>query len=1026
MNAPPTSTPPRAPWYRFRHSVMRYAGPALVLAVVAAAALVAPGCAGEPRDDFAARPDAAALDPGEAGAPVVTCGEADGLPPGVARDDAAHEVRVSSPSGSTALTLTVLHDGIVRLRYGDGTRASLEDTRRGSIVAIERPAAKAPLVTGRRGGRAIVCTSELEVAIDPVRAAVTAKDVATGAVVLDDADGGFFRGRAAASGAAASDGERDVIGVVRSSPPGERIYGLGLHTAARAGRGLDLRGAVVELYNTDAFDPGAGGFRPDAPSLYESIPFYVGLRGKTAYGVFTDNTHRLRFDLGKTEPSRLRTTAWGGAIDQYLVAGPSMKEVVRRYTLLTGRAPVPAPWALGYHQSRWEGPCDGSPASAGRHFCSASQILAMADTLRERGIPADGVFLDIQHMDGFRSFTFDGERFADPEALFSALAARGLHASAIIDPGIKVDPAWAIYESGLAGAHFLGAPGEPNKPFVGEVWPGPSVFPDFSRAPTRAWWGDLVGGLAKRGVSGAWIDMNEPASFTTGTVPDAAPADGDGRATTMAEVHNAYGLFEAKATYEGMLRARPGERPFVLSRAAFAGQQRWSAVWTGDAPSTWTTLGMTLPQLLHLGVSGIPFAGSDVGGYSGREESTPELFARWMSVGAVSPFFRAHAEKDARRQEPWAFGDETLEATRSLIALRYELMPYLYSVFDESSRTGAPVLRPLVFEDQDDESVADVADEATLGAWLLVAPVLTKEAAKGRAVILPKGRWFDFRSGAALDGGTTVTSSAAPDALPADALPIFAREGAIIPRTQPGLHVADAHGGPLFLDAFPGATRTTFTLREDDGTTSAALSRITFATQRTATGARFEALAREGSFAAPHARVVVRVRRVDRDPSAVTLGGVALPRAPAATAGTAAMPLGSFAWDANDRAVVVALPERFPFALELAFDPKLEPNGDVDVPVRVSLPPETPVATAIHVASSRAGWVHAPLARDGDVATGTIRLPRGGWGSFKITRGGWPTVEKGAGCVEIDNRRAFGAATRPIAVSVVAWADGCP
>lgn len=1024
MSALPTSTRPVAPCYRWRHSVMRYAGPALFLAVFAAAAL-APACAGEPRDDFEARPDAAALDPGEAGGPVATCGDADDLPPGVTRDDAAHEVRVPSSSGTASLTLTVLDDGIVRLRYGDGTRTPVEEERRGSIVALDRPAAKAPLVTGRRGRTAIVCTRELEIAIDPVRTAVTAKDLATGAVILDDADGGFFRARATASGAAAKDGERDVLGVVRVSPPGERIYGLGLHTAAQAGAGLDLRGSVVELYNTDAFDPGAGGFRPDAPSLYESIPFYVGLRGKTAYGVFTDNTHRLRFDIAKTEPSRLRTTAWGGTIDQYLVAGPSMKEVVRRYTLLTGRAPVPAPWALGFHQSRWEGPCDGSPASAERHFCSASQILSFADTLRERGVPADGVFLDIQHMEGFRSFTFDGARFEDPEALFAALAARGLHASAIIDPGIKVDEAWQIYASGLAGGHFLGSPGDPKKPFVGEVWPGPSVFPDFSRDATRTWWGDLVRGLAARGVSGAWIDMNEPASFTTGTVPDLVPADGDGRATTMAEVHNAYGLFEAKATYEGLLRARPGERPFVLSRAAFAGQQRWSAVWTGDAPSTWTTLGMTLPQLLHLGVSGIPFAGSDVGGYSGRDESTPELFARWMSLGAISPFFRAHAEKDARRQEPWAFGDDTLDATRSLIRLRYELMPYLYSVFDESSRTGAPVLRPLVFEDQDDESVADVADEATLGAWLLVAPVLSKEAAKARAVVLPKGRWFDYRSGAVFDGGKTVTTSAAPDTLPPDALPVFAREGAIIPRVEAGSNVAAARGGALFLDAFPGAARTTFTLREDDGTTSAAVSRVTFATQRTATGARFEALAREGSYAAPHARIVVRLRRVDRDPSSVTLGGVALPRAPAASIGAASMPVGSFGWDANDRAVVVALPDRFPFSLDLVFDPTLVADGDVDVPVRVSLPPSTPMTTEIHVASSRAGWLHAPLVRAGDVATGTIRLPRGGWGSFKISRGGWPTVEKGAGCAEIDNRRAFGAATRTVAVNVVAWADRC-
>jgi hypothetical protein len=290
-------------------------------------------------------------------------------------------------------------------------------------------------------------------------------------------------------------------------------------------------------------------------------------------------------------------------------------------------------------------------------------------------------------------------------------------------------------------------------------------------------------------------------------------------------------------------------------------------------------------------------------------------------------------------------------------------------------------------------------------------------------VVLPKGRWFDFRSGAVLEGGRTVTVTAAPDALPKDALPVFAREGAIVPRAEVGANVAAARGGVLLVDAFPGATKSAFVLREDDGTTAAALSRITFTTSRSDAGVHFEASAREGGYAAAHSQIVLRIRRVDHDVTKVTVDGVALVRG---TAGTTTAATGTFAWDANDRSVVIALPNKVPFAVDVAVDAKLEADGDVDVPLRVKLPPGTSTATAIHVASSHAGWVHAPLARTGDEATGTLKAPRGGYVSFKISRGGWPTVEKGEGCVELDNRRALGAATRGVVVTVSAWADSCP
>jgi alpha-glucosidase len=973
---------------------MRYARwPFLFGLIVIAAA----SCGDDPVGQDSALPSAADLDASTGTNPVgSTCGAAVDLPARAVRDDARHAVTIACDGDAQELALTVLDDGIVRMRY------SRKGDPEGSIVALSPLPSTRALAAGRRESLAIICTPEVEIAIEPGRCKVHVKDIATGAAIIDDGnDDGFFR-------------SPEGVGVTRSSPENERFYGLGLHSAAGTStRGLDLRGSSIELYNTDAYDPVAGGFPPNAPHLYETIPFYIGLRGATAYGVFTDETRRTRFDLAVQDKARVRMTSVGATttsrVEQYVVAGPRIADVVRRYTQITGRAPLPAPWSLGFHQSRWEGPCDGSPAE--RPFCSASQIAAVAKRFRDSKIPADSIFLDIQHMNGYRSFTFDGARFANPEGLVSELDALGFKTQIIVDPGIKIDSSWDIYKSGLDASHFLKT--STGSVFEGEVWPGPSVFPDFSAQKTRTWWSALAEQAAKRGIRGLWIDMNEPSSFKTGgTVPDDVVVDGDGRGpTTMAELHNAYALFEAKATYEGMKAAHPDERPFVLSRAAFAGQQKWSAVWTGDAPSTWTTLTATLPQLLHLGLSGMAFSGSDVGGYSGRAESTPELFSRWMSLGAISPFFRAHAERDARRQEPWAFGPEVEDATRDLVSIRYELMPYLYSAFDETQRTGAPVLRPLVFDFQDDDKTHAISDEAMLGSQILVAPVLTQAAGAGRSIYLPKSsttsssaRWFELRSGALYEGGRTIAvSSGIPtEGMPKSALPLFAREGAIIPRTEVGSRVGEKP--VLILDVFPAAeTKTSFTLYEDDGKLAPTSSRVTFTLERTPTGERLSASAREGTWVGAQPQILVRFRRVDHAPTS-----------------TGAL------WDPVDRSATVTLPNQFPFTIDLAYDAKLESDGDVAVPIKIKLPPGTPSTTSIHVASSRTGWTHAPLtARIGDEATGTIPVTRGGWAFFKITRGGWPTVEKDAACAEISNRAVFGAAS-PITIEVKRWADLCP
>ncbi|MBI5549481.1 MAG: glycoside hydrolase family 31 protein, partial [Deltaproteobacteria bacterium] len=776
---------------------------------------------GVPGDASLSGSDADAPMPPDAGQVGALC-DGQSLPSWVERKAGA---RFAFKCGATDLEVTVFDEGTFRLRYqGEG-----RPDRSYAVVGVPRPVA---IRAGGPEDRFGICTSELTLEVTAgCRVRATQAD---GTVIVEDPEGGgYFEN---ASG---------LRGVQRSLRAEEHFYGLGEKTGP-----LDKRGQAVQMRNTDAFDSTYEGFAPGADPLYQSVPFFVGLLGGSAYGVFTDNSYRTRFDLGAADPARAVITADGGVIDQYLFAGPAMSDVLRRYTGLTGRMPLPPLWTLGYHQSRWG-------------YSPRSEVLSIGEELRRRRIPADGLWLDIQHLDGFRSFTWDPSTFADPGALVSTLAERGFKTTVIVDPGIKVDPAWSIYSEGVRDGRFL--LGDDGQPFVGEVWPGAAVFPDFSAPGTRDWWKTLLAPDVQLGVRGLWIDMNEPASFKVEhgrTVPDAVKAHGDGVATTMAEIHNVYGLLEAKATYEGMKAAAPSHRPFVLTRAGYAGEQRYVAVWTGDAPSSWPTLQESVPMLLNLGLSGVPFVGSDVGGYSGR--ATPEMFARWMQVGSFSPFFRAHTQNSGARQEPWVFGTEVEDISRAEIQGRYELLPYWYSLFREAGLTGAPILRPLVYEFTADAQTHERGDEVMLGPWILIAPVL-EAGVQTRSLYLPAGRWFEARSGAVVEGPTTLEVG-----LTLAARPTYVREGAIIPRSEATQWVGEKPMTLLELDVYPAARETTFALYEDEGDAfgyeAGQYSRVTYTLQRTATGATLTASARAGQRAPAARKLHVRVRRVDHVP----------------------------------------------------------------------------------------------------------------------------------------------------------------
>lgn len=532
---------------------------------------------------------------------------------------------------------------------------------------------------------------------------------------------------------------------------GDRCYGLGEKTGF-----LDKRGRTYTMWNTD--DP-----RPHIDTLdpmYVSIPWLILKSQSGAWGIFLDDPSRTDWDLGACDPDRAVVTTPRAALDLYLVAGPTLADLVGRYTALTGRMPMPPRWSLGAQQSRWSYP-------------TAADLLQVARTYRERGIPLDVLYADIDYMHGYRVFTWNPETFRHPERLVAELGALGVRVVPIIDPGVKKDGQYEVFADGLRrGYYCLDADGVP---YIGEVWPEDVAYPDFTRPEVRRWWGDLHRGLVTSGVAGIWNDMNEPSTFNTDskTLPLDVRHGADG-ATPHEDVHNLYGSLMSEATREGLLRLRPDERPFVLSRAGFAGIQRHAAVWTGDNFSIWFHVEQALAMVMNMGLSGVAFAGPDVGGFSG--DCTGELLARWTQIGAFTPYFRNHSAKETRHQEPWQFGPEVEEICRRYVRMRYEWLPYLYTAFWRCTRTGEPIMRPLVYDHPDDPEVASLADQAMVGRDLMVAPVFRPGATR-RAVYFPAGDWIDLWSLERISGGTWRVADA-----PLATMPRYVRAGAVVPR----------------------------------------------------------------------------------------------------------------------------------------------------------------------------------------------------------------------------------------------------
>lgn len=567
--------------------------------------------------------------------------------------------------------------------------------------------------------------------------------------------------------------------------PDETSYGMGERAA-----GLHLRGKKFTLWNQDP-PP----YMRDSDPLYYSIPFYLGVHQHGVWGVLWDNSSRGTADLGATRHEELVFEAESDELRYYLFAGEDVKAVLARYTELTGRMKLPPLWSLGYQQCRFS-------------YESQETVLKIAKDFRDRGVPCDVIYLDIHYMDGFRVFTWDPTRFGQFRQMINKLHSWGFKVVAVLDPGVKVDPQYNAYGTGSQRDVFLKYPD--GEVVNAAVWAGLSAFPDFSSPAARAWWAEQVGTLLSAGVDGIWNDMCEPAIFTQDgavTLPDYVVHDRDGLGSTHLESHNVYGMLMGRASQEGMLKARPDARPFNIIRAGYAGAQRYASSWTGDNTSDWDHLRLSVSMTLNMGLSGAAMTGPDVGGF--QKDATGELLTRWLQASCLMPFFRTHSTLGSHAQEPWAFGQPYEVINRVTIALRYRLMPYLYSVIALCKEYGWPIVRPIFMAEPGNPEIRMIDDCYMLGDSLLVAPVLVQGAVK-RTVYLPMGEWYDYWTNELLEGGRFVTVPA-----PLERLPLFVRAGAVLPCWPDMDYTGQKEIETLVYRVYPGDAETV--LYEDRG-----------------------------------------------------------------------------------------------------------------------------------------------------------------------------------------------------------------
>ena len=682
-------------------------------------------------------------------------------------------------SGSAKLRITSFRPGIIRVRLAPQGAFAKDYS-----WAVIQPAQPGPFVVAEGKSEIRMTAGDITVIIKTDPLLLSFADARGNTLLADEPNR-----------PTASDGQR--VRTWKRLPQDQAFYGLGDKVGP-----LDRRGRAFTLWNSDTF-----GFQESTDPIYKSIPFFIAIQKAGAYGIFFDNTWRSSFDFGVESPDFFSFGAEGGELNYYFISGPEPRKVLGAYTAMIGRPPLPPLWSLGYQQCRYS-------------YFPEARVREIASTLRSKKIPADTIYLDIDYQEGYAPFTINRSYFPNFEKMVADLRDQGFHLITITDLHIKHNPnhGYAPYDSGMQKDVFVKNPD--GSVYIGPVWPGDIVFPDFTLTRVRDWWGTLYKDFVGMGIAGFWNDMDEPAVFRypEKTMPlDVVHRLDDGTSLDHRAAHNIFGMQNVRATYDGVLKLRPDERPFVLTRAAYAGTARYAATWTGDNSATWNHLGMSTPMLLNLGLSGYPIVGDDIGGFANSPPA--ELLTRWYELGAFNPIFRNHAAKGTADREPWVNGPDHEAIRRRYIELRYKLLPYIYSQTEETSRSGIPLMRPVFLDyPQAAEFYHDDRD-FLFGSDFFIAPVV-REVLDAHAVALPPGQWYDY---------WTSERHAAKDQItlhPAiDEVPLFVRAGAIVPMQPVVQHTGERPSGPLelrvYLPSAGAATNCSGSLYQDDGHTFA-------------------------------------------------------------------------------------------------------------------------------------------------------------------------------------------------------------
>jgi alpha-glucosidase len=789
------------------------------------------------------------------------------------------------------LQVTALQDDVIRMRAARAT----EFAAKFSYAVLPLPEGQAA-PTGR--AQTVETANAVELDTGALRVRVDRRNCMTSFLAAD--------GTLVAQDAAPVMWQGEAFTVTRSMPGDEHYFGLG----DKAGP-LDHRNQAFTMWNTDAY-----GWQESTDPLYKTLSFVLALSKGMSYGIFFDNTFRQHWDLGKASPDEYSFGAEGGEVDYYFIYGPRPKQVVSTFTALVGRAPLPPLWTLGFQQSRYS-------------YFPESRVREVVKTFRDKKIPLDAIYTDIDYQRENRVFTVDPQRFPNFPRMVRDFLKEGVHTIAITDLHIKQEPGYAPYDSGKAIDAFIKNPDSTD--YVGKVWPGPSVFPDFTRKTVRDWWGNLYQDFVKDGVAGFWNDMNEPSVFEVpgktipGDAVDRIEEPGQPpRTTTQREIHNVLGMLNSKATYEGLLKLKPNERPFVLTRATYVGGQRYAATWTGDNSSTWNHMRMSVPMLENMGVTGYPMVGADIGGYKGSPQ--PDLLTKWLELGAFNPIDRDHTEKGSADQEPWVHGPQQEAIRKRYIEERYRLLPYIYTSLEETTRDGLPLMRPMFLEYPDEEPLVTEGDWANsqyfFGHDLLVAPE-PYEFVQPYRTMLPTGNlWYDYWTGKQFQPGEIRVAPAL------DTLHVYVRGGAIIPRQPLVQNTSEKPQGPLELRVYPDRT-CQGTLYMDDGVsfdyTKGKYLRVDYGCEGYDDALRLKISPQQGTFTPWFNQIQTIIYGVKQKPQSITMNG---------------KPLTATSYDASTQSLTLQFPN---------------PAQGAELRLTCSAPQKTQVCFAVTQTTAQAG-----------------------------------------------------------------------